>query len=61
MNQSEIIKNLSTVENTLNVVEVKGRDNMGHILGCMELITSVIRAVSELKVQEEEHAEDQSD
>lgn len=35
---------LKAINSTLDCVEVKGRENMRHMLGCMDAIDSIIRS-----------------
>lgn len=45
---------LTNIANTLNCVEVKGRDNMNRLLGC---ILTIDRIISELKERPEAESE----
>jgi hypothetical protein len=42
----EYIQKLTAVINTLNRVEVKGRDNLNALLGSIQMIESVCQAMS---------------
>lgn len=42
----DIIGKLSAVVNTLDHVEVKGRDNMDRLLGCIQTVEAVINALT---------------
>ena len=50
----ELKKALCTVVNTLNTVEVKGRENMNHLLGAIVLLEQLINAdeAPEIKIEE---------
>lgn len=51
----EILKSLINVRSTLDVVEVKGRRNLSHILGCINALDVVISRLMEGKDNEAEN------
>lgn len=59
MTQSEIVAKLATVHNTMNGIEVKGKENMSRLLGCMSLLETLINAVEKLNVQEDPGGDEQ--
>lgn len=58
MTPNEIATALVKIHNTLNCIEVKGRENMNHLLGCMQELEKLIPAVNGLNVQPEVENED---
>lgn len=42
----DIISKLNAVQNTLDGVEVKGRENLDRLLGCMQTIDEVLRVLT---------------
>lgn len=42
----DIITKLSAVLNTLGGVEVKGRDNLDRVLGCIQTVEDVLRLLT---------------
>lgn len=42
----DIISKLNAVLNTLDGVEVKGRENLDRLLGCMQTIDDVLRVLA---------------
>lgn len=42
----DIISKLNAVQNTLEGVEVKGRENLDRVLGCMQTIDEVLRVLT---------------
>lgn len=62
MTPKEIANSLIKIHNTLNGIEVKGRENLNRLLGCMQELESMIPAVNGLadqpEVENEEHPAD---
>lgn len=48
MENMDIKTNLVNVISTLNRVEVKGRENMDHLLGCIMVLEKLVSEVSKL-------------
>ena len=46
MKKEEIATNLEKVVNTLNIIEVKGRQNMDYLLGCINVITKILEEMN---------------
>ena len=42
----DIIAKLSAVRNTLEGVEVKGKDNLDRVLGCIQTLESVLHVLT---------------
>ncbi len=56
MTNTEIKATLSKVINTLNVVEVKGRENLNHLLGVILTLEDIVNNVkTEEAPEDEEH------
>ena len=47
MTQEQTKNTLAKVINTLNTVEVKGRANMDHLLGCILTLEDMVRGMNE--------------
>jgi len=55
MTIDEAKKNLASVINTLNTIDIKGKDNMNHMLGSILVIEKVIQELQETKVEPKEN------
>lgn len=44
MTQDQIKTNLIAVTNTLNQIDVKGKDNMNRLLGCIMMLENIAKA-----------------
>lgn len=53
MTLKEIANSLAKIHNTLNGIEVKGRENLNRLLGCMQELESLIPVVNGLGSQSE--------
>lgn len=61
MTPKEIASSLIRIHNTLDSIEIKGRENMNRLLGCMQEVETLITAVNGLEkpeVADETHSID---
>lgn len=49
---------IKMVISTLNTVEVKGKENMGSLLGCIEALESFVQRAEQVPMGEQKEAED---
>lgn len=54
MTNAEIKKSLEAAVNTLNVVEVKGKDNMNHLLGVILMLSELANYLGQSETKAEE-------
>ena len=59
MNPSDLKTGLTSIVNTLNTIEVKGKDNLNKLLGCVMLLEKLIPELEKLEVKADaEHPAD---
>lgn len=59
MTPSQTKTNLVNIINTLNTIEVKGKENMNRMLGCILLLEKMVHEAEEPAIKLEEVAPDE--
>ena len=62
MTSEQIKNNLVSIINTLNTIEIKGRENMNRMLGSIMLLEKIAESINQenapaFKIEEEPHEE----